>query len=74
VSGQISNCAACVLDGERGSCARFRCYCGHRECWAFDSYYEPEVVTAAAYQERKAARQAADTARRADQKKKRETK
>lgn len=45
-SRDIRQCAACVANGERGSCARLRCYCGHRECWAFDSYYKPETPAA----------------------------
>ena len=41
---QISQCPTCKNEGERGSCARLRCYCGHVECWAFDSYYKPEAA------------------------------
>jgi hypothetical protein len=43
-----TNCAACSDKGNRGSCARYRCYCGHQQCWAFDSYYKPETVSAPA--------------------------
>lgn len=39
-------CQACVDGGVRGSCARYRCYCGHAECWAFDSYYKPKSSAA----------------------------
>jgi hypothetical protein len=41
-----TNCPACTQTGEQGSCARYRCYCGHAECWAFDSYYKPETPIA----------------------------
>lgn len=36
----IIQCPVCKSKGEQGSCARLRCYCGHQECWAFDSYYD----------------------------------
>jgi hypothetical protein len=48
MSREINYCPACVDAGQLGSCARFRCYCGHRECWAFDSYYKPESAAKAA--------------------------
>ena len=43
----IIQCPICKAEGERGSCARLRCYCGHPECWAFDSYYKPEAAAVA---------------------------
>lgn len=46
MSRAMSNCPACIDKGELGSCARYRCYCGHQECWAFDSYYKPEAIAA----------------------------
>lgn len=36
-----TNCPTCVNGGEQGSCARHRCYCGHPDCWAYDSYIDP---------------------------------
>ena len=42
----IIQCPTCAKSGERGSCARLRCYCGHEECWAFDSYFKPETIAA----------------------------
>ena len=49
MSRVTTNCPSCVKAGQQGSCARLRCYCGHSECWAFDSYYKPAatVITAA---------------------------
>jgi hypothetical protein len=46
MSRTIHQCPACVAAGERGSCARLRCYCGHQACPAFASYYKPEPVAA----------------------------
>lgn len=43
-----TNCPTCVNQGERGSCARLRCYCGHKECWAYDSYYDARATTTTA--------------------------
>lgn len=43
----VTNCPTCTSEGERGSCARLRCYCAHAECWAFDSYQKPEPVAVA---------------------------
>jgi hypothetical protein len=31
-------CSKCVEGGRAGSCALYRCYCGHKECWASASY------------------------------------
>ena len=38
-------CPTCAAGGQMGCCARLRCYCGHKECWAFDSYFKPSPVT-----------------------------
>lgn len=40
-----TNCPVCTNAGQQGSCARLRCYCGHSECWAFDSYYKPVATS-----------------------------
>lgn len=37
----VNPCPTCVAEGKPGSCAKLRCYCGHRECWAFASYTKP---------------------------------
>lgn len=33
-------CASCDPTGRGRYCARHRCYCGHPDCWAADSYVE----------------------------------
>jgi hypothetical protein len=33
-----TNCPACVDQGEQGSCAAARCYCGHPQCWAYPTW------------------------------------
>ncbi|AHB31674.1 hypothetical protein ArV2_gp63 [Arthrobacter phage vB_ArS-ArV2] len=32
------SCTTCTTSGRQGTCARHRCYCGHPECWAYDSW------------------------------------
>lgn len=34
-----TNCPAYHQQGEQGSCARYRCYCGHPQCWAYDTWH-----------------------------------
>lgn len=41
----LNGCIDCAAEGQMGSCARLRCYCGHVTCWAYDSYYKPEAPT-----------------------------
>ena len=38
------HCAACADSGRNGTCARLRCYCGHQECWAAESFVELGVM------------------------------
>jgi hypothetical protein len=47
MSRVTTNCPTCQSEGERGSCARLRCYCGHSGCYAFDSYFKPEPAAVA---------------------------
>lgn len=39
------DCKACHNLGKFGYCARLRCYCGHPECHAADSYYTLEPLS-----------------------------
>ena len=34
-------CQTCTEEGRKGYCARLRCYCGHEDCHAFQSWHEP---------------------------------
>ena len=36
-------CPSCVEAERRGYCAPLRCYCGHKDCHAAASYYEPAI-------------------------------
>lgn len=36
-------CQTCTEEGRKGYCARLRCYCGHEDCHASASYYEPTI-------------------------------
>ena len=36
-----NGCDACTRDGRRGYCAPLRCYCGHKDCHAAASFFEP---------------------------------
>ncbi|HLU42294.1 MAG TPA: hypothetical protein VKZ55_07855 [Microthrixaceae bacterium] len=40
-------CASCDPAGRGRYCARLRCYCGHPDCWAADSWQElpPPVIS-----------------------------
>lgn len=40
-----SECPPCAVAGRHGYCARGRCYCGHPECWAYDSWEPPPELT-----------------------------
>lgn len=35
------HCVTCDPTGRGRYCARLACYCGHPECWAYDSYRKP---------------------------------
>ena len=34
-------CQTCTEEGRKGYCAPLRCYCGHEDCHAFQSWHEP---------------------------------
>jgi len=36
-------CRTCADVNRRGYCAPLRCYCGHKDCHAAASYYEPTI-------------------------------
>ena len=40
-------CEACDFVGRKGQCAHLRCYCGHKECWAFASWTPVTTPTVA---------------------------
>lgn len=44
---RVPRCPSCDPTGRGRTCARRRCYCGHPECWAADSYQattRPQLV------------------------------
>ena len=39
----MTGCDSCTREGRRGYCAPHRCYCGHKDCHAAASYYNPKL-------------------------------
>ena len=39
----MNGCDSCTREGRHGYCAPLRCYCGHKDCHAAASYYEPTI-------------------------------